>query len=120
MKKAKAENLQLVNLIKFLRKAANENDARIWQSIADALSKPRSQRKAINLSHINRNSKKDETVAVPGKVLGAGRLEHPAMIAAFSFSNIAKDKIRKSKGKCVTFHKLVETNPKGSNVKIVG
>ena len=120
MKKEKAENPQLVNLIRFLRKTASKNDARIWKSIADALSKPRSKRIAINLSQINRNSSKDELIAVPGKVLGAGNLNHPVIVAAFAFSNTAEDKIKKSKGKFLTFPDLVEKNPKGSNVKIVG
>lgn len=120
MKKENAENPQLVNLIRYLRKAARENDARIWKSIAKSLSKPRSQRIAINLSHINRNSTKDEVIAVPGKVLGAGKLNHPVVVVAFAFSNTAKDKIQKSKGKCLTFSGLVEKNPRGSNVKIVG
>lgn len=120
MKKEKAENPQLVSLIRFLRRAARKNDAGIWKSIAEALSKSRSQRIAINLSQINRNSAKDELVAVPGKVLGAGKINHPVVIAAFAFSTSAKDKIRKAKGKCLTFPDLVEKNPKGSNVKIVG
>ena len=59
-------------------------------------------------------------VAVPGKVLGSGALTHPTTIAAFAFSATATRKIKKARGKCLTFPELVKKNPKGANVKIVG
>jgi large subunit ribosomal protein L18e len=58
-------------------------------------------------------------VVVPGKVLGAGNLDHPVSVAAFSFSAEAKSKISKAKGKCLSISELIEDNPKGSNVKIM-
>ncbi len=120
MKKAKPDNPQLLNLIHFLKKAAKENDAKIWNSIADALSKPRSRRLSVNLSRLNRHNEKGQVVAVAGKVLGAGTLHHPVTVAAYTFSATAKEKIKKTKGKCMTFPELVKKNPEGSNVKIVG
>ena len=59
-------------------------------------------------------------MAVPGKVLGAGRIDHPINVAAFAFSEQAKSKILEAKGKCLSFSELVEKNPKGTNVKILG
>ncbi len=120
MKKSKPENPQLLDLVRFLKKAAKENDAKIWDTIADDLSKPRSRRLSINLSRINRNTEKGQAVAVAGKVLGSGTLYHPVTIGAFAFSTTAKEKIKKSRGKCLTFPELVKKNPKGSNIQIVG
>ncbi|MFQ6068567.1 MAG: 50S ribosomal protein L18e [Candidatus Bathyarchaeia archaeon] len=120
MKKTKSNNPQLLNLIRFLKKTSKENDAKIWNSIANALTKTRSRRISVNLSRINRHTEKGEVVAVAGKVLGAGTLRHPVTVAAFAFSAKAKEKIRKAKGKCLTFPELVKKNPRGSNVKIVG
>ncbi len=120
MKKVRADNPQLRDLIRFLKKASRENDARIWDSIADALSKPRSRRVSVNLSRINRYTEKNHVVAVAGKVLGSGTLNHPVTVAAFAFSAMAEEKIEKSKGKCLTFPDLVKKYPRGSNVKIVG
>jgi large subunit ribosomal protein L18e len=57
---------------------------------------------------------------VPGKVLGAGAIEHPVNVAAFAFSEKAQSKILKAKGKCLTIPQLMEGNPKGSGVKIIG
>ena len=120
MRKTKSDNPQLLSLIRFLKKAAKENDAIIWNRMASALSKTRSRRRPINLSHINRHTEKGQVVAVAGKVLGTGALRHSVTVAAFTFSVKAKEKIKKSKGKSLTFPELVKKNPKGSNVKIVG
>ncbi|MFP3985184.1 MAG: 50S ribosomal protein L18e [Candidatus Bathyarchaeia archaeon] len=120
MKKSKLDNPQLVDLIRFLKKAAAENDAKIWNSLAETLAKPRGRRVSVNLSRINRQTENGQIVAVAGKVLGSGTLNHPVNVAAFAFSVAAEEKIKKAKGKCLKFSELIKKNPKGSNVKIVG
>lgn len=120
MKKVKATNPELIKLIRFLRKQSRENKANIWREIAERLAKPRRKRIAVNLSRLNRHTQKNEMVVVPGKVLGAGEINHPVIVAAFSFSEKAKEKIKAAKGKCLSFFDLVKKNPKGSNVKIIG
>ncbi len=119
-KKIKATNPYLLSLIRLLRKKAREHDASIWRDIAERLSKPRRRRVVVNLSRINRYTKENDEVVVPGKVLGAGEINHPVTVAAFSFSEQAKEKILKANGKCITIPDLIEMNPKGSNVKILG
>ncbi len=57
---------------------------------------------------------------VPGKVLGAGKIDHPINVAAFAFSDQARLKILKAKGKCLSILELMKKNPKGANVKIIG
>ena len=120
MRRIKTTNPELINLIRFLKKRAQEDDAKIWRAVADRLSKPRQRRAAVNLSRLNRHTQGSETVVVPGKVLGAGIVDHPIYIAAFAFSNKAKSKISKAKGKCLTFEELMKKNPKGMKVKIIG
>lgn len=120
MKKVKATNPELIETIRFLRKQGRENKAKIWADIAERLAKPRRQRIAVNLSHLNRSSGKNDTVAVPGKVLGTGTLNHPVTVAAFAFSKRAKEKIKGVRGKSISFLDLVKKNPSGSGVKIVG
>jgi len=119
MKKKKPDNPQLLELIRFLKKASRENDAKIWKTIADSLSKPRSTRVSVNLSRINRHTEKGEVVVVPGKILGSGNISHPVTVAAFAFSAAAREKIKQAKGKCLTFPELVKKNPRGSNAKIM-
>ena len=41
-------------------------------------------------------------------------------VAAWKFSKTAREKIEKAGGKCYSIRELVEKNPKGSNVRIIG
>jgi large subunit ribosomal protein L18e len=120
MKKANPTNPELIDMIRLLKKTSRENDVRIWRKMAEYLSRTRRRRIAVNLSRINRYTKGGETVAVPGKVLAAGAVDHSVTVTAFAFSEKAMAKIRNAKGKCLTFSELIKKNPKGSNVKIIG
>jgi large subunit ribosomal protein L18e len=120
LRKVKATNPELIQTVRLLRKHSKENEAEIWKSIAELLAKPRRKRIAVNISHLNRYAEKNEIVVVPGKVLGAGEIDHPITVAAFAFSQKAKEKIMKARGKCLSIMELVKKNPKGSKVKIIG
>jgi len=72
------------------------------------------------LSRLNRFTKENETVVVPGKVLGAGSMGHSLVIAALSFSDTAKQQIENAKGKCISIAELLKQNPKGKDIKIIG
>jgi len=120
MRETNTTNPELIELIRFLKKQGRENKAKVWRDIAERLAKPRRNSIAVNLSRLNRHTKKNDVVIVPGKVLGTGDLAHPVIVAAFSFSKTAKEKITTSRGKCLSFDELIKKNPKGSNVKIIG
>ena len=120
MKRVKSTNPELLSVIRFLSKKSIEVEAGIWRSLAKRLSTSRRRRVAVNLSRLNRYTKAKEMVVVPGKVLGVGHLDHPINVAAFSFSEHAKAKILKARGKCLSIQELVKKNPKGTNVKIMG
>jgi large subunit ribosomal protein L18e len=53
-------------------------------------------------------------------VLGAGRIDHPINVAAFTFSEQARSKILKAKGTCLSIKVLMDKNPKGTNVRVMG
>ncbi|MCS7096572.1 MAG: 50S ribosomal protein L18e [Candidatus Bathyarchaeota archaeon] len=120
MNKLETTNPQLIELISFLKKHSRKNKAEIWRTLAEQLAKSRKKRAAVNISRINRYTEEKDTVAVPGKVLGAGELDHPVTVAAFAFSKKAVEKIQKSGGTCLSLRELAEKNPEGSNVKIIG
>jgi len=120
MRAPNTTNQELIELIRFLKKQSRENKAKIWRDIANRLAKPRRKSVAVNLSRLNRYTKRNDVVLVPGKVLGSGELAHPVTVAAFSFSKMAKEKITATRGKCLSFDELIKKNPKGSNVKIIG
>ncbi|RME79965.1 MAG: 50S ribosomal protein L18e [Methanobacteriota archaeon] len=89
------ENKKLVELIDKLSK----DKSKFWKSISKLLSKPRRKRVAVNIDKINKYAKDGNFIVVPGKVLGDGTLEKSVVIAAFSFSKGAKEKIEKAGGK---------------------
>jgi large subunit ribosomal protein L18e len=113
------QNTERKNLIRILRKKARENNANIWRKVAEFLEKPKRRRVAVNLSRINRYTKEGDVVVVPGKALSAGTLTHSVTVAAFSFSEKAKEKIEKAGGRCLKIEELLNQNPKGSNIKVI-
>ncbi len=119
MRETKTTNPQLSELIRKLRKTSKEQEAPIWLDVADYLAKTRSQRVVINLSNLNRNTAKADTVVVPGKILASGALDHAVTVAAFEASKQAVAKIKAAKAKYISIQELLEKNPKGSNVKII-
>ncbi len=119
MKRTGPTNILLRMTIRSLRKAARQNKARIWKVVAEWLEKPRRQRVAVNISKINRYTEANDVVVVPGKVLGAGRLDHPVTVAAVAFSEEALRKIKAAGGRAIHILQLIEENPRGSRVKII-
>jgi len=94
--------------------------SRAWRAVAEALEKPSRRRVAVNLSRINRVAGEGEMIVVPGKVLGAGRIEKRLTIAALAFSMGALRKIREAGGEAITLMEAAKRNPSGSRVRIVG
>ena len=117
--RTKTTNVYLHATIRQLRKIAREHKAKIWRVVADILERPRRKRVAVNISKIDRLTKAGDVIIVPGKVLGAGELSHPVTVAAFLFSETARDKILKVGGKPISIQDLLAQNPRGSNVKII-
>jgi large subunit ribosomal protein L18e len=120
MKRTGPTNEHTRVLIASLRKESTSQKAGLWSRIAEDLEMPTRKRKVVNLSRLNRFTKANETVIVPGKVLGSGMLEHSIVIAALSFSGGAKERIEQAKGKCLTIQELLKQNPKGKDVRIIG
>ncbi len=113
------KNQQLESLIIELKKTAIENDAAVWKRIAIELEGPTSKRPAVNLSKIDKYSKVDEIIIVPGKILSMGTLTKKITIAAYSFSGTAVEKIKASGSKVISIHELVRKNPKGQKMRII-
>ena len=111
----KKDNQLLRSLIEDLMKS----DKKIWRKVASELSRPRRQRAEVNLSKIDAHASDDTTVLVPGKVLASGALSKKATIAAFSFSEKAKQLISAAGGKAVSIESLQKSNPDGKGVVIL-
>ena len=119
-KRTGATNPLLSDLVRELKKRSIEQDVNIWKRIASDLEKPSRQRRVVNLSRIDRYTKDNETIIVPGKVLGTGSLNHKLTISAFQFSESAKEKITKAGATIAPLLELSREKPDGKKIRIIG
>jgi len=91
---------------------------RIWRKVSKKLSGPRNDRVEANLYRINKRTKENDVIVVPGKVLGVGDIDHKITIACLDCSKAARKKIENSGSKLLSIEDLFEQNPEGKNVKV--
>ncbi|WP_121821606.1 50S ribosomal protein L18e [Halostella salina] len=111
-------NPRLSSLVAELKSVARDADANVWKDVAARLEKPRRTHAEVNLGRIERYAEEDETVIVPGKVLGSGALQKSVTVAAVDFSSTAETKIEQV-GETVQLEQAVEQNPDGTNVRVI-
>jgi large subunit ribosomal protein L18e len=119
VKRTGPTNLELNSLIEELKQKSLENGVKLWKRLAKDLQKPSRQRRIINIYKINKYAREGETIVVPGKVLNMGELDKKVDIAAFSFSDKVKHKINMV-AKTLSIKELMEKNPEGKKVRIMG
>ncbi|MBT7903345.1 50S ribosomal protein L18e [Candidatus Woesearchaeota archaeon] len=119
-KRTGPSNPVLIQLIHELKKKAIDDNAGLWKRIATDLEKSSRQRRIVNLSRLNRFTKENEIIIVPGKVLGSGILNHSITIAAFDFSDGAVDALKAQKCNVLSIDDLMKKNPKTKDVRIIG
>jgi len=119
-KKTTKTNPALITLIHELKKHASESKVQIWKDIAIRLEKSSSNWPVVNLDKINRFIGEKETALIPGKVLSNGELTKKISIAAWSFSDKAQEKIKKTGSKHMSIEELMKHNPKGKDIRILG
>lgn len=113
-------NPQLANLIAELKKKSILESSPFWKRIATDLEKPSRNRRAVNLSRLNRFTKENEIIIVPGKVLGSGSIDHKITVVAFTFSGGAAEKLKKQNCGAISIYDFISKNPKTSEVRIMG
>ncbi len=106
-------------LIRNLKGISEDKKAPIWKKLAKELSRTNRNRTVVNLSRLNRVTSSGDVLLIPGKVLGAGSLNHNVIIAAESFSDTAREKIIDAGGTCLTIEDLIKKHPKGSHVRLI-
>jgi len=111
-------NPRLSSLIADLKSTARNGGSEVWSDVAERLEKPRRTHAEVNLGRIERYAREDETVVVPGKVLGSGVLRTDVTVAAVDFSTTAEKKIDQA-GETTTLEQALESNPEGTNVRVI-
>ncbi|MFB6111342.1 MAG: 50S ribosomal protein L18e [Halobacteriaceae archaeon] len=110
---------RLERLIASLKATARDGGADVWADVAERLEKPRRTHAEVNLSRIERYANEEETVVVPGKVLGSGVLQKDVTVAAVDFSSSAETKIERADGQALPLERALEEMPEGHNVRVI-
>lgn len=115
--KIRQKNIGTTTLITYLSQKGLEQP--IWKAVAKGLNRPRQKAYTATLLRLSKYAD-NRTVVVPGSVLGTGEVTRPLTVAALRFSRTAREKIQKAGGSCLSIEELVQKNPAGTNVKIMG
>lgn len=107
-------NINTRKLVAELRKTKTP----AWKRIADELEKSTKRMPKVNIHKINKYTRDKEIAVIPGKVLGVGNLDKKLTVAAFQFSESAREKINKS-GKALSLSEILKQNPKAEKVRIL-
>ena len=113
------KNPELHRVVVELRKAAHAHAAPIWGSVADRLERARHQGTPMNVGHLERLAKPQETIVVPGKLLADGPLSKPLTVAALAYSSEARSKVHAAGGTALTISELLKTKPDGTGVRLL-
>lgn len=116
MRDSLSPNPNLQVLIAELKALYRKEKVPLWHRIAEEMSRPSRQRRSVNIDTIQSACNDGEIALVPGKVLSNGELTKKVTVAAFQFSQSAKDKLKNT----ITIKELMAKNPKGKGVRIVG
>ena len=110
----------LVETISNLKEASRKNDAPLWRSVATRLEGSAKNWPNVNVSRLEYNVSKNAKVIIPGKLMGTGMLTKKMTVAAYSFTDSAREKIHSAGGKCLTYNELMKKVPKGTDVVVIG
>jgi large subunit ribosomal protein L18e len=113
-------NQVVLHMAREFKSASKKNNAPIWSKMAELALKPSRARRTINLSQIDKLTKDNDTIIVPGKVLGTGTMSHKITLCSFSISNSGAQKIIQAGGKIQSYSELIKSHPTGKGVVVIG
>ena len=103
-----------------VRTAFKKNRAPIWRALERELSRPRKNRREVNIGTLADKTGDGQVVIIPGKILGSGEIGHKLTVCAVTVSESAAKKITACGGKLVSLADLAEQYPDGKGVRMIG
>lgn len=102
------ENANLRRWVEALEKAreSSKNPKQIAYLIKLS-SKPKRSRPSVNLDKLQRYAKDNDTIIVPGKVLGSGSISKKITLAAIDYSEGAEAKLKDANCKVVKVEEVI-------------
>ncbi len=73
----------------------------------------------LNLDQIDRATKDNDAIFIPGKVLGSGALTKKIRIVAWKASEKALDKMKEAKAEFVEVTEEIKKNPELKNLRLI-
>lgn len=116
----RVKNNQVMRVINDLKVLAIEKKTPLWKRLAVELDKPSRQLREVNVFKLEKHASEGDIIVVPGKVLASGNLTKKLTVAALTLSEAAKEKILAAKGEVLTIEELMNKNPQGKKVRIMG
>jgi|TARA_Y100000034_G_scaffold130198_1_gene188037 large subunit ribosomal protein L18e len=110
-------NILKQKLIEEIKEHSIKENSNFWKRIVKELEKPTRRMREVNIEKLNKHTKANETVLVPGKVLSIGEINHKLTIAAFAYTESAEEKLKDS---IISIQDLIKKDPKGKKIKIIG
>ncbi len=95
-------------------------NSKLCDRLASDLCRSSRIRREVNLSRLNRFTKENEIIVVPGKVLGGGEMSHKITISAFNFSSSAISKLEKNGSKIIPLDSLIKEPLENKRIRIMG
>ena len=90
-----------------------------WSLIIKIISSSTKKQSAINLFEINAHTKEGDTVVIPGKVLSKGELTKKIRLCALGISEVAREKLKKTKTEYATILEEIKKNPRAEGIKVI-
>jgi len=110
--KSKTTNVVLFDTIRELKKYSDKTKTKVYRAVAVKLAVPASQKVELNVSKIDKYAKANETMIIPGKVLGSGTISKKVNVVAFNASQSAQKKIISAGGSFLEIRDYIAKSPK--------
>ena len=119
-KNMRKTNQALIALIGDLKDQSRSTGSALWRDVALRLEKSRSNWAEPNLRRLSRYAAEEGVDLVPGKLLGSGDVAGKPSVDDYSVSIGARSKIEAAGGRVLTLRELMNENPDGKGVRILG
>jgi len=90
-----------------------------WEKIIKKVSGSRRKRLELNLDEIDNQTKDNDLVIIPGRVLGKGNIKKKIKISAMKYTESAKEKLKESKIEFNLIEEEIKSNPEGKGIKVL-
>jgi large subunit ribosomal protein L18e len=107
-------------LINDFEKLYRKTKKPLFERIVKEFKKSSRLKRDINISKINRYSIEGSNIIVLGKVLSSGEMDHKVNVIAFSYSNVALDKLNKKGCSAILIDDLAKSGKIPQKVIILG